>query len=120
MPKPAVPPLIGNVNVQSPAADVSPTANFMVSVPPADIYNARSPMGAVPMSYVLSVFIAREDANDPVIVRSSELAFPSTTLPLRVATPATVNALILKSLVPSLVPLMMSVKLVFRVLSQIF
>lgn len=48
----------------------------------------------------------------PVAVIVSALALPKTTFPLNVAAPAHVSALMLKSFVPSDVPLMMSEKFV--------
>jgi len=88
---------------------------LMVVEPPAlPRYKPAKPKVADPISYELVVFIGMELESDPVIVRSSLLALPMVTLPLSVAAPAQVSALMLRSLDPSVIPFMISVKLVLQ------
>ena len=60
--------------------------------------------------YVEFVLTDTVEAKLAVTVKSSAVELPIPTLPLAVSVPPTVKALTEKSLVPSLVPLIMSVK----------
>jgi hypothetical protein len=59
-----------------------------------------------------------ELAREPVTVMSSTDPFPRVTAPLNVAVPAQVSASILNDLVPSVIELMRSVKLVFTAVAS--
>jgi hypothetical protein len=66
----------------------------------------------VPKSKEVLVLTGILAAMLPPIVMSSPVALPRVTFPLRVAAPAHVIALMEKSLVPSVIPLIKSVKFV--------